>query len=67
MCNLPAADRVCFNCSLEDCKENRKDCPRKKFIKDNKDYKEETHRKKDDDYSSKKRTDCCEINYLATK
>lgn len=46
MCNLPAADRVCFNCSLEDCKENRKDCPRKKFIKDSKDYKEETHRKK---------------------
>lgn len=46
MCNLPAADRVCFNCSLEDCKENRKDCPRKKFIKDSKDYKEEIHHKK---------------------
>lgn len=46
MTNLPAIDRVCFNCSLEDCAERNKDCKRRKFTKEKKNYKEEIHRKK---------------------
>ncbi len=46
MCNLPQEDKVCFKCNLSDCKESHKDCPRKNFIQERKDYQKQVHRQK---------------------